>query len=138
MSLEVLPGVLLRHRPQALHGLVPDDGLLHCGEALQGRQEAVDVLLPAHQRSEGAQLLRQRQQHLVLVIDGVGEEGDQLGPRPLNPQRQGDGGELLDGVQPQLHVLIPELVNQDCDGIERIISSVCSHDRTVVSPEFLF
>ena len=31
--------------PETLHGLVPDDGLLHGGEALQGRQQAVHMLL---------------------------------------------------------------------------------------------
>ena len=34
--------------------------------------------------------------------DGVGEEGDELGPGSLDAQGQGDGGQLLDGVQAQL------------------------------------
>ena len=37
-----------------------------------------------------------------LVVDGVGEEGDELGPGSLDAQGQGDGGQLLDGVQAQL------------------------------------
>ena len=40
----------------------------------------MNYLLPAHQRGEGAELLGQRQEHLVLIVNRVRQEGDQLGP----------------------------------------------------------
>jgi hypothetical protein len=98
--LQVCRAVLLRHRAQRLDGLVPDDRLLDGREALERRQQAVSVLGPADQGDEGAQLLGEGQQHLVLVVDGLGQEGDQLGPRALHAQRQGYRRQLLDGVEP--------------------------------------
>ena len=35
-----------------------------------------------------------------LIIDSVGEEGDELRPGALYTQRQGYGRQLLDGIQP--------------------------------------
>ena len=40
--------------------------------------------LAAHQGSEGAELLGEGQEHLVLIVDGVCQEGDQLTPGALN------------------------------------------------------
>ena len=44
-----------------------------------------------------------------------------------HPQSQGDGGELLDAVQPQLDVFIPQLVDEHCYGVEGVIASIRSH-----------
>ena len=75
-----------------------------------------------HQGGEGAQLLGEGEEHLVLVIDRVRQEGDQLRPRPadlftietsiylpLDAEGEGDGGQLLDGVETKLrgiHLLV--------------------------------
>ena len=52
--------------PEAFHRLIPHDSLLNGGEGLEGRQQTMHVLLAAHQHSERAKLLGQRQQNLVL------------------------------------------------------------------------
>ena len=100
--------------------------------------------LAAHKGSEGAELLGEGQEHLVLIVDGVCQEGDQLAPGALNlkmlsltkyrlseipahPQSQCDGGELLDAVQPELHVLVPQLVNEDRDRVKGVVASIRGH-----------
>ncbi len=82
--------------------LITDDGLLDGGEGLERWQEAIDKLGSSHEGRERAQLLGEGQQHLILVVDGVGQEWDQLGPGALHTQCQSNGGELLDGVQAKL------------------------------------
>ena len=82
--------------------LIADDGLLDGGEGLERRQEAVDKLSASDEGRERAQLLGEGQQHLVLVVDGVGQERDQLGPGTLDSQGHSDGRQLLDGVQAKL------------------------------------
>ena len=85
--------------------LITHNGLFDSGERLERRQEAVDMLCPADKRCERAKLLCQGQQnlkcvlimftprahlmqwtyslhsqitYLILIVDGVGEEGDEL------------------------------------------------------------
>jgi len=52
--------------------------------------------------SKVAQLVGQGQQYLVLIVYGLGEEGNQLGPCALLAQSECNGGQFLDGVQPKL------------------------------------
>lgn len=65
-------------------------------------QQTVYIFRAANEGSEGSQLVCEGQQHLVLIVDGVGEDGDEFAVGPLHAQRQGDGAQLLDGVEPQL------------------------------------
>lgn len=65
-------------------------------------QQAVHVLGASHQGGEGSQLLRQRQEDLILIVDGVCQEGQKLAAGPLHPEGQGDGGQLLDAVEAEL------------------------------------
>ncbi len=51
----------------------------------------------------------------------------QSSPGPLHSQSQGNGGQLLDGVEPQLNVLISQLVYQDGYGVERVVPSIVRH-----------
>ncbi len=51
----------------------------------------------------------------------------QCSPGPLHSQSQGNGGQLLDGVEPQLDVLISKLVYQDGYGVERVVPSIVWH-----------
>ena len=66
--------------------LVPHNGLLNSGERLEGRKEAVNVLLTTDKRGERAELLREGQQHLVLIVDCVRQKRDQLRPRPFDAE----------------------------------------------------
>jgi len=81
----------------------------------------VDVVGAADQRRELAELLGEGEQHLVLVVDGLREEGHELGARALRAQRQRDRRQLFDAVQAQLHVLVAQLVDQHCDWKEAFI-----------------
>lgn len=71
------PPNLKKKRPETLDRFVSDNGLLDRGEGLEGREEAVDVLLAAHQGREHSELLGQGQQHLVLKRH-TGSESDQI------------------------------------------------------------
>lgn len=51
--------------------LVPDDGLLDGSEVLQGGQQDVTPLRAADILDEVAELLAQRDQDLVLILDGL-------------------------------------------------------------------
>ena len=54
------------------------------------------------ERGESSQLLGQSQKHLVLVVDGVRQEGNELGASPLDSEGKRNGRQLLDGVQAKL------------------------------------
>ena len=69
---------------------VPDDGLFDGGKGLEGRQKTVDELSSSDERGERSQLFCQSQQDLVLVVDGVGQERDQLRPGAFDAQSQSD------------------------------------------------
>ena len=43
------------------------------------------------------------------------------------PQRQGDGGELLNAVQPELDILVPQLVDKYRDRVKGVVASIRSH-----------
>ena len=59
--------------------------------------------------------------------DDTCEEGDELRASPLHTQGQGDGGQLLDRVEAQLDILVPQLVNEHSDRIEGVIPRVSGH-----------
>lgn len=98
-----------------VHRFVPHDSLFNGRQALQWRlkksrticihdgdlcthQQRVDVVLASDQRSEGAKLLSQGQKDLILIVDGVGQERNELHTSPLYAQRKGDRTQLLDAV----------------------------------------
>ena len=62
-----------------------------------------------------------------LIVDSISQEGNELGLGALHAQRQRDGGQLFDGVQPELDILVSELVNKDSDGVEGVVRCVTGH-----------
>ncbi len=95
---------------ERLHRLLPHHRLLDTRQGLQGRQHAVRVRWAAHVGHEVAQLLRHGQQHLVLVVIVLCEEGDELRARALLAQREGDRAEPVDRVQAAHRLVILELI----------------------------
>ena len=69
--LEVDVRVLGRQQAQRVDRLVAHHRLLHRRQALQRTQQTVHVLGAADELRELAELLGQREQHLVLVVDGL-------------------------------------------------------------------
>lgn len=92
-----------------------------------GGQQAVHVLGASHQRGEGSQLLRQGQQDLMFIIDGVCEEGQKLAAGPFYPKGQNDGGQLLDAVETKLNILVAERVSEHRHGVKRVVAVGCRH-----------
>lgn len=76
--------------------------LLNGGERLQGLQEAERPVGATNVRHQIAELLGERQQHLVVVIDGLGEERHELLARALIAEGFRDGAQLPDGAEAQL------------------------------------
>lgn len=102
VRLQVRWTVLRRDDPQRLHGLVADHGLLDGGQGLERLQQVHGVLGPTDETRELAELFGQGQQDLILVVDGLCEEGNEFGAGALLAQRQGDRGQFLDRVEAQL------------------------------------
>ena len=89
-----------------LDSLFAHDGLLHSGEILEGREEAVHVFRPTNLGDQVPHLLSHGEQALILVVVAVGEERDELSSSALRPERRGDRGEALYGVETQLNVFV--------------------------------
>jgi hypothetical protein len=102
---------LLADLAQRLDRAVAHDGLLHLRQVLQRRQQRVRVDGAADVGHKLAQLLRHGQQHLILVVVGLCQEGDELRARALLAQREGDGAQPLDGVQAPHRLVVLELVS---------------------------
>jgi hypothetical protein len=67
-----------------------------------------DVLVKA-----APKLLREGEQNLVLVVDGLLQERDELLPRAIGSEGEGNGGDTMDRVQTELNVLRPQLVHEN-------------------------
>ena len=63
--------MLLRDGPETVHGLVSHDRLLHRGERLEGRQQAVDVLLASHLRKPLGQVQVQGQEEIQMLFSHI-------------------------------------------------------------------
>ncbi len=96
---------------EGLDGLVADHRLLHGAEAFEERQQEMAERWAAHKRHESAELLRLRQQHLVVIVRVLGQEGDELAARSLLAERQRDGRQARDAVQPAERLLALQLLS---------------------------
>jgi hypothetical protein len=67
--------------------------------------------------------------HMIQETDDTGQNfaSQRDPPGPLHAQSQGDGGQLLDGVEPQLDVLVPQLIYEDGYGVQRVVPRVVRH-----------
>ncbi len=102
--------------------LVPDDSLLDRCEVLERAEQEVAIRGSAEVGDKGpAELLGEREQDLVLVVEAVLQEGDELVARALRAQGQGDGGEAVDGVEAKVHIVRLELVDQDGDRVQLLV-----------------
>jgi len=106
---------------QRFHGLLPDDRLLHSAKRFQGRQQHMGVLHSSNVGDKAAQLIRHSQKHFIVIIIVLAEEGYKLFTRPLLTERPCDGGKTADGVQPQLNIIILQLVDKNCNGIQGLL-----------------
>lgn len=80
------------------------------------------VLVPAQVFGKArVELLREREQHLVLVVERLVEEGDQLVARALWAERERDRRDAVDRVQAQSHVIRLELVDEDRNRIQLLV-----------------
>ena len=67
------------------------------------------------------ELLGEGEQHLVLIVEAVLQKGHELVARALRAERKGNGADAVDGVEPQRDVVGLELVDEDGDGVERLV-----------------
>jgi hypothetical protein len=67
------------------------------------------------------ELLGEGEQHLVLIVEAVLQEGHKLVARALRAERKGNGADAVDGVEPQRDVVGLELVDQNGDRVERLV-----------------
>eukprot|EP00982_Pelagococcus_subviridis_P006893 30308-Pelagococcus_subviridis.AAC.11 len=107
----------LAHGARGGDGFVSHHRLLHRREILQRREEHVRVLGAADFGYQVRELLRDREEALVLVVVRVREERDELGSRALRPERGRDRREASDAIQPELDVLV--LHRADGEGTAR-------------------
>lgn len=112
--------------------LVTDDGLLYRGEVLERGQQNMTPLRTSDVFDEATELLAQRNQDLVFILDGLckllvvyvgrgeartrGEdeegrkqtvkEGDELLASALSAEGEGDGGEAVNRVQAKKNIVM--------------------------------
>mmetsp|Transcript_37828 Transcript_37828/g.96704 ORF Transcript_37828/g.96704 Transcript_37828/m.96704 type:complete len:414 (+) Transcript_37828:686-1927(+) len=113
----------LDHLLHAFHRLVAHEGLLGCAEGLEGLQQDVRESLSPHVGNEAPELLRHRQQYLVLVLHLARHLVDvwgQFHAGPLRAQGCGDGAQPSDAFQAGLGVVIPQLIDENLDGRELV------------------
>lgn len=60
------------------------------------------VIRAANERDEAAELLGEREEHLVLVVDGLGQEGDELGSGSFHAEGEGNRREFFYRVEAEL------------------------------------
>ena len=89
-------GQLLPDHAEGLHRLVAHHGLLDLRQVLERRQQLVRVRRAPHIGHELAQLLGHGKQHLILVVVGLGQEGEQLVAGALLSERERDRAQALD------------------------------------------
>lgn len=78
MLLYAVVGQLLSHFAQRVHCLVPDHRLLNLGQLFQRLQQRVGMGWPPYIRHKLAKLLCHGQEHLILIIIVLHQEGEQL------------------------------------------------------------
>ena len=67
-----------------------------------------------------------------LIVD-IRHDTSNVGflPGSLDSQSQGDGGELLDAVEPELNILVSQLVYQHGNRVQGVIPSVVGHSEFI-------
>eukprot|EP00900_Chrysochromulina_parva_P005307 jgi/Chrpa1/14778/Chrysochromulina_OHIO_Genome00020852-RA len=71
----MLSAQLLRDVIERVDRLVANDRLLDCGEGLERRKQRARMCRAAHVLDKVAKLLGKREQHLVLIVDGLCNSG---------------------------------------------------------------
>lgn len=117
---------------ETLDGLVSDAGLLDGAESLERLKKDGGVFDASDVGDEDSELLGHGQEDFVVVVVVLGEERNELLPGPLFSEGSGDRGEAADRVQPQLDVLVLELVDQNRDWVQRLVHH--GHLRREISP----
>lgn len=79
--------------------LLPNERLLNGSQVLQRPQHEMGIFATANVLAERAELLGEREEDLILVVELVLEERDELLARPLGPEGEGDRREPADGGQ---------------------------------------
>mmetsp|Transcript_46728 Transcript_46728/g.123443 ORF Transcript_46728/g.123443 Transcript_46728/m.123443 type:complete len:402 (-) Transcript_46728:20-1225(-) len=119
VALNLLLGHFHREFSEGLGGLLAHGDLLDVAELLERARESVSVVGAADPGDPRPELLSQRDEHFVVVVDDLLQEGQELIACPLGAQGGRDGAQVPDRVQSQLQVVMPELVDQHRHGIER-------------------
>lgn len=96
--LKILWRVIVGHNAKRLDRLLANKSLLHERQSLERSQQDMSVLGPTHQLGELAELFGQSHQHLVVIVERVGQEWNQLGASTLHAQRQRNRREFADRV----------------------------------------
>lgn len=105
-------GEMLAHARDALGRLLPHERLLNRGEALEREEDRVGVGVAADVLDKALpELLREREENLVVVVERVVQERQQLVPGPFGAERERDGRDAVDGVQSEGDVFRPQLVH---------------------------
>jgi len=130
----VLNQILLLHLSsnptQRLHRFVSDASFLNGAERLQRRKKHVSVFHASHVGNKYAQFLGHCEKHFIVIVVVLAEKRNQFLPRSLLAKRARDRGEPSDRVQPQLNILVLQLIDQYGNRIQRLV-----HHRHVVSPD---
>lgn len=95
-----------------LGSLVADKGLLDTGKVLEDGEDEVGVLGTAKVLDEVApKLLRQREEDLVVIVEGLLEEGEELCTSAVGTEGEADGGDAVEGVEAKGDVLCAKFIN---------------------------
>ena len=65
--------------------------------------------------------------NIYMCVLLTSEELDEFIASALYPESEGDRGQLADGVESELHVLVAELVDEHSDRVERRVVSLLMH-----------
>mmetsp|Transcript_29538 Transcript_29538/g.75187 ORF Transcript_29538/g.75187 Transcript_29538/m.75187 type:complete len:312 (+) Transcript_29538:848-1783(+) len=102
VAYHLLLGHFLDERLEGLRGFLAHGDLLHVAQLLERARERMGELGAANPIHPAPKLIGQRNEHLVLVVNDLLQEGQELFARPLGTQRHSDGAQVPDRVQAQL------------------------------------
>mmetsp|Transcript_9522 Transcript_9522/g.35641 ORF Transcript_9522/g.35641 Transcript_9522/m.35641 type:complete len:283 (+) Transcript_9522:2013-2861(+) len=86
--------------------------LLGTGKGKKRREQSSRVLLTTHEVRHGPQLGSHLDEVFILIVRGFPDERQDLLPRPLRPEREGDVPDVTDGLKALRQQLRAQVVNQ--------------------------
>ena len=102
-------------------GLVADEGLFDAAQVFEDGEDEVGVLGPAEVLDKGlAEFVGEGEEDLVVVVERLLQEGDEFGAGAVRAEGEADGRDAVDGVESEGDVFGPQLVQEDCDRMERV------------------